>query len=248
MNYLTINSIDEFHKVFRAFRSHKGFGNWFRGQASSEWDLLPKAGRTEYFLPDNRDLGRFNDWEKQAIAYEHLPDNRLESLAVAQHHGLATRLLDWSQNPLVAAYFAVIESPKTDGAIYVLEPLTDFANEGTTLQFISEFEGVICYIPRSISPRVLNQKGMFTIHCPANKEIDVERSNIVVELLNLRKIIIPFNLKSELEKMLDDYGVNSSTLFPDLDGLSSCKNLETRKMVDIEHSKSMKPTADASAD
>lgn len=233
MNYITIKSIDEFHKAFRTFRSHKGFGSWFRGQANYEWDLLPKAGRTEYFLPDNRDLGRFNDWEKQAVAYERLPDNRLESLAVAQHHGLATRLLDWSQNPLVAAYFAVIECPKTDGVIYVLDPLSNFANEHTTIKSIKDFEGVICYIPRSISPRVLNQKGMFTIHCPSNRKIDVVKSSIVKDFLNLTKIIIPSSLKPELENMLDDYGVNSSTMFPDLDGLSLCKNFETKKMADV---------------
>jgi hypothetical protein len=56
MNYLTMNSVEEFHKIFRAFRSHKGFGNWFRGPANADWNILPKAGRAEYFLPNNRDF------------------------------------------------------------------------------------------------------------------------------------------------------------------------------------------------
>lgn len=187
MNFINLESIEQFHLIFRAYRGHKGFGHWFRGQADSNWELIPKAGRKEYFLPKNRDIGRFNDWAKQAIAYSSLPPNRLECLAVAQHHGLATRLLDWSQNPLVAAYFAVTEKPDLDGAIYILEPINSFVSSESSLEDIAEHDGVICYIPRSISPRVLNQKGMFTIHCPPDKDVEICESQYSKEHLNLMK-------------------------------------------------------------
>ena len=49
------------------------------------------------------------------------PRNDWEWLALAQHYGLPTRLLDWSRNPLVAAFFAVKEESETDSAIYILE-------------------------------------------------------------------------------------------------------------------------------
>jgi hypothetical protein len=231
MNYLTLKSVEQFHQLFRGYRSHSGFANWFRGQSDSEWNLLPKAGRKEHKLPGNRDLGRFKDWEDQAIAYNELPKSRLERLAIAQHHGLATRMLDWTKNPLVAAYFAVIDEPKKDGAIYILERLEDFVNIDTPFDTIENFEGVICYIPRAVSSRVINQKGMFTIHCPADKNIEIKESMISHKESNLSKVIIPSSLKLEVESMLDDYGVNAFTLFPDLDGLSKYKDRETEVMV-----------------
>ena len=206
-------------------------GSWFRGQAISNWELLPKAGRKTYYLPNNRDLGRFNDWEHQAIAYESLPKNRLEGLALAQHHGLATRLLDWTKNPLVATYFAVCEEPKQDGAVYILDPLEKFVNQSTPFENIGEYEGVVCFIPRAISTRVLNQQGMFTIHCPANHEIEVAKSRVNDTERNLIKLIIKNSMKKEVEKMLSDYGINHSSLFPDLDGLSNYKNRYTADMV-----------------
>ncbi|MEQ1558562.1 MAG: FRG domain-containing protein [Methyloglobulus sp.] len=231
MNLMTLDRVETLHKIFRCYRSHKGVGYLFRGQANSDWQLLPKAGRKEFYLPDNRDLYRFHDWESQAIAYGHRSANILEGLAIAQHHGLATRLLDWSQNPLVASYFAVSSCKDVDGTIYILEALDLYANHDLTIEQIKNNTGVYCYIPRAVSPRVLNQKGMFTVHCPANKEIDLVKSRFSDTEQNLTKIIIPHALKNEILNVLDDYGIDDSTLFPDLDGLSRYKNWETNGMV-----------------
>jgi len=231
MNSITLKTIEQFHLIFRGYRSHKGFGYWFRGQADSEWDLLPKAGRNLFFLPSNRDLGRFKAWENHAIAYDELPTNRLERLAIAQHHGLATRMLDWTQNPLVAAYFSVASELEKNGSIYILETPDDLVNNDTLFESIEKFEGIIGYIPRALSPRVINQKGLFTIHCPANREIKIKKSRISDKDSNLTRIIISSSLKLDVEKMLDDYGINACALFPDLDGLSRHTDRETQLMV-----------------
>jgi hypothetical protein len=46
----------------------------------------------------------------------------VETYLLAQHHGLLTRLLDWTTNPLAALYFAATGEPDHDGAMYVINP------------------------------------------------------------------------------------------------------------------------------
>src|SRR5262249_39321139 len=87
--------------------SRFGEGWIFRGHADANWELKPKAGRPP-FLGREKEL--FDAWKRRAI--EHLPSHVTsiwDLLAIAQHHGLATRLLDWTTNLLNAAYFAVRE-------------------------------------------------------------------------------------------------------------------------------------------
>ncbi|WP_323844637.1 FRG domain-containing protein [Microbulbifer magnicolonia] len=225
-----IESVDQFHKFFRGYRSHDGFGAWFRGQADSEWALLPKAGREDYLLPHNRDLGRFREWLSTALAYETLPDDFLESLALSQHHGLATRLLDWSKNPLVAAFFAVSENSEKNGALYILECPDDFFVPGLDVEELSNYDGVRGYIPRAITGRILNQQALFTVHCPPERGIEVCGSRINNSEPNLRRMVIPASLKGEILDMLNDYGIAENTIYPSLDGLSDAVNRKTKRI------------------
>lgn len=229
-NYLTLANLDMLHLVFRGYRSHGGLGCIFRGQADASWDLLPRAGRKEFFLPDNRDFGRFWAWTRQAVAYSSLPSSDLERLAIAQHHGLATRLLDWTMNPLVACFFACSEHVETPGAVYIYEPPDQIITEDSSLGELEQHTGVLGYFPKSISPRVLNQKGIFTVHCDASRNLDVKESRLGKGQPNLCVLTIPAKLKPDIVKHLEDYGIDKSLLFPDLDGLSAHINRETSRM------------------
>jgi len=224
---INLENLEKLHLVFRGFRSHDGVGYWFRGQARLDWELLPKAGRKEYYLPDNRDLKRFDVWKRQAIAYCSLPARDLEQLALAQHHGFATRFLDWSMNPLVACYFACSDHLSADGVVYILEAPEQFLTDEANLSLLSEVEGVFAYIPNAIAPRVMNQKGIFSVHCDARQEIFVKDSRFGKAQPNLVQLVIPSTLKGEVIRLLDDYGINRSVLFPDLDGLSAYINSRT---------------------
>lgn len=225
----SLRSPDDVHRFFRGYRPHPPIGWWFRGQADSTWPLLPKAGRPEYSLPNRRHVGRFNHWTEQATAYlSDLPANDWERLAIAQHHGLATCLLDWTFNPLVALYFACSERPQDDGAVYCYEP------PGFVDVMVFPLTEVECngigFIPRAIATRILNQKAAFTVHLPPEGEFPVRESPVSKGQANLAKLLIPAAMKEDLLRMLDDYGINRVTLFPDLDGLSGHVNWETAKM------------------
>ncbi len=91
----------------------------FRGQSNFSWNLLPSIARLN---PELSPIKHNNGWqgiedyllgEFKRYASMHLkqePKNKLEWMIQAQHHGLPTRLLDWSTNPLKALYFAVENS------------------------------------------------------------------------------------------------------------------------------------------
>ena len=222
----TLVAASEVHQFFRGYRAHPPTGWWFRGQANSSWELLPKAGRPQYSLPDGRSLGRFRRWSRQALAYlPDLPSNDWERLAVAQHYGLATCLLDWTYNPLVALYFACYELPSLDGTVFCYDPKV-YLDEMVVPLDSAECRGA-GFIPRAISPRILNQKSVFTVHLPATQTIQVEPHYAWKDHSTLAKLVIPAKLKPELIEMLNDYGINSVTLFPDLEGLSRHVNWET---------------------
>lgn len=233
MDTFKVNTIRDLHEIFMMIRSHGGVGWWFRGQSNNEWELLPKAGRKEYYLPNDRDLGRFNFWRKQAIAYDNnLPENDWECLAIAQHYGLATRLLDWTYNPLIATFFAVSENFDLDGVIYGYQPEKFVKPELLPLKAESNGFG---FEPRALSSRILNQKSLFTVHGPANEKIREKPHPVLEGRLNLIRISIPKEIKKEIQDHIADYGFTYVNMFPDWDGLSKHINWETASLVNFRN-------------
>jgi len=215
----------------------------YRGQADASWPLKPKAGRPEYFLPEldkpehdglpPRDIRRFKYWCKLAVAYNKtLPSNDFECLAFAQHYGLATRLLDWSTNPLVALFFAVDSCSLSDGAVYCHSPqghVDPKIAELGALPFVGQ------YTPPPFDSRILLQCGVFSYHPTPSEELRI--GPVHEDLgrlkpdhgLDLVRFLVLADLKPILKRQLDEIGVNRKSLFPDLDGLSDFVNWGTRR-------------------
>lgn len=220
----------------------------FRGQADEKWSLLPKAGRRGYFVKFDAeirrehgrlafDLEQFEKWRSQAIAFSpNVPDDALECLAYAQHYGLATRLLDWTKNPMVALYFAVEACTCSDSADGVVYAYLKNEQVDLTLTDISLQSQIAIYHPRTFDRRILAQAAAFTFHPEPELELKPEKVHPRLEVFsrhecNLIKFVIPNSLKFRILDDLSRIGVDRKCLFPDLHGLSASIDWETRAIV-----------------
>ena len=221
-----------------------GTGHFFRGQTNATWKLIPKAGRPEFtgeikrdYKPNeslpSHDLRQFERWRSMAIAYcDSLPSNDFECLAYAQHYGLATRLLDWSTNPLVALFFAVENDPCATGIVYCYHTSLQL-----TARKLTEPISAVCFFrPRPIDRRILAQQGVFTYHPDPQADFPIESllsqtsslTGVEAEpFLSLASLTIPGPAKNFIMEELAGIGITRQTLFPDLEGLSNFLNWES---------------------
>lgn len=214
-----INSFDDLHKAIQEYSAYDAI---FRGMKSVEHQLKPSVGRMRFISrksgvkPDRleAEMFLFGRFKRQAIPYlEFTPVDDWDWLTLAQHHGLPTRLLDWTFNPLVAAYFAVEDDAfvDSDGVIYACETMPYVDREKSLSPF--KVRSIRAFIPKHITRRLIAQDGLFTIHPEPAKEL--KRSK------NIDRLIIKKTIRNELKEILFRYGIHEASLFPDLDGLAS---------------------------
>lgn len=212
--------------------------SWFRGQTDEAWNILPGLyrGHTRHDL--ERELVR--DFRLRSTAYlASLPSHDLELLFVMQHHGMPTRLIDWTESHMVALYFAVKEIENTnDAAVWVLDPwslnIISLNYQSVPTVHVPELQDYVlmdspqkinrkvnAQQPVAIRPchgtsRIVAQRGVFTLHGHEQSGIETLRS----KQIGLEKVIIDGRKKRSILKELYVAGVTHATVFPDLDGLA----------------------------
>lgn len=233
MKTTNITSFETLHRKLQNYDSD----TIYRGVSHSSYRLLPKVGRehclknfnrnNKHVLLENYEHDLVFEFKKRALPFaENKPDSLWEWWAVAQHHGLPTRFLDWTKNPLVAAYFAVEDcNNEEDCVIYATDckQFNEYIEEVSTPLDIDE---VFLYTPPHISQRIVSQSGIFTVYnnptCPLD---ETEKPTTKInhhkgEKYIVDKIIIPKDKKKEFKKILSSYGLNKSTIYPGLDGIA----------------------------
>lgn len=219
---------------------------WFRGQSDEKWDLIPKIYRKNEKPEYEREMVR--DFKLRASAYiENSPKNDMEWLFLMQHYGMPTRLLDWTESYLIALFFSVVSLSQENSTVWIIEPWSlnsEFFNclslptsddlyfnnyilhlDKQSIDDQRNIEGTfpIALRPNRNSPRIIAQKGTFTIHGKERISINgyITNKNVSTTKIKLEKIIIDGNYKKELLQQLFLAGVTHSTLFPELEGLSN---------------------------
>jgi hypothetical protein len=148
---------------------------------------------------------------------------------------LATNLLDWTTNPLVALFFSCEEALDKDGnrlngEVFVLNnqiALEEKYFEGNKGNKWTEIEGLRLYNPPLVDARIARQKGLFTIQAKDTRPI----KDLVSSSHELVSRPVLAELKKPLLEILYRMGIDRSTLFPTLDGLCDKLNWETKNRV-----------------
>lgn len=220
---------------------------WYRGHQSAEWELTPSLLRPQNKALLSGEESIYFEYQLNAPRFPDCPSEHQGGpyawLCSMQHHGLPTRLLDWTTRPIKALYFAVANADgSSDAAIWILQPSAWNATFHTDPHVYAAVSGLSSRIQDTFSrympwhrnqsrdlmpmaimvpqtePRLSAQAGAFTIHGwnPQSIAAAAEARGFV----QLQSIHIPKDSVLELRRSLLEFWCKETDVFPDLDALS----------------------------
>lgn len=211
---VTINNVSQYLDAVR----ERGYATYYRGQAA-DWPLIPSIGRldltvleglleVEEDIIDNLKKYGYPFFSKSSSCYS-------DWILHAQHHGLPTRLLDFTTNPLKALYFSVEDQySSSDGVVWALDELGYHKFPELSLSEV-EF-----YSPPHINQRITAQESAFAVF-PIGR-YTLELTPLEESTQNKRfflKAVIPASSKKSIKEELGILGINKMSVYPGIEGV-----------------------------
>lgn len=221
-------------------------GPLYRGHGDGRWELAPGLFRW-HKKPvlsaswRNFEAKLLESFWLRAVAITPKPTDPAHQLAIAQHHGLPTRLLDWSRNPLASLAFAVAADASTaeyEGCLWEIRTSATWSGKLKDVDPLEDVGHVVKFFPPHMSPRIIAQHGCFTVHAlPEGNApfVPLERRFLEGQAgLRLRRFDIPASKKQRIRHQLANLGWTPATLYPDLDGFAKDAVASMNRALEIE--------------
>jgi hypothetical protein len=232
-----LESWDEFLNLI----TRPPYSNWaFRGERDERWPLFSSLSR--YFQIFHVDRRAWPDQEGRILrifkrkAHQFLdkppdPDDDFQWLALMQHHGAPTRLIDFTWSPYVAAFFA-LERTQADGVVWAINPSRvdsgrapkpmrmDPRLRGNFRRYFLKGNHRFIWLgePHTMNSRLIAQSGTFVV--PAVLDSPIEQIIDKSRGATLAKLVLANSVREIGMRELYRMNITHATLFPDLDGLA----------------------------
>ncbi|APC08574.1 FRG domain-containing protein [Neomoorella thermoacetica] len=228
-----MDQVDDFFK-------HSSGTVWFRGHNNASYTL-----NSGLFRLNIESLKEYVTLEEQMYRYYknlghllHGNENGWELLYSMQHHGVKTRLLDWTESFAVALYFAIDGWKNGTARIWMLDPIgLNYLSKGERKiispkevsypgRYLNTNENInsLAIYPIKNDVRIISQHGVFTVQGNSLQPLEEEFNGKLVKDGYLKPVDLNLDAREDALNFLRLNGLNYFSLFPDLDGLSRYLN------------------------
>jgi hypothetical protein len=214
---------------------------WFRGHSSASFRLLATVGRSAKYGGRKKRFTKKDEeqllhrFRRRAFPQDRSVTNAGYAIFLARHHGLPTRLLDWTANALFGLYFCCAEHPGKDGRLWAFRQrtyenvldafqITQATTEAELFGIIESGKRIKIVHPIFNSARLVAQDGGFTWQSdPWVALEDLAGASFEAENIDIKHLYswqIPADRKAPLLRELSGLGVSHRSVYPDLDGIA----------------------------